>query len=58
MSALDPSAMFHSFYDGILGIINKHIPGKQIAWSEHKLSSKLMDYTNTKKVNTSKKQMA
>ena len=44
MFALDPSAMFHSFYDGILGIINKHIPGKQIAWSEHKLSSKLMDY--------------
>ena len=40
VSELDPSSMFHSFYDRISVIIDKHIPVKQITRKEFKLNSK------------------
>ena len=40
VSELDPSSMFHLFYDKISAIIDKHIPFKQITRKEIKLRSK------------------
>ena len=40
VSELDPSSMFHLFYDQISAIIDKHIPFKQITRKEVKLRSK------------------